>query len=440
MHKGNTIYEIKSIVNEPYFTVRQKHQLTVINIRADTLKSLKIHSDIPLVTSAVDASMQLILIDAKQHLQLFSLIDMKPISEAKVFTNQLTIDNWTAVRFVDSNQFVCASRKRISVFDARQSIGMPVLQHDMASSMGPCEDLTCMEQSNNSNYTYITTTHKLHAVDIRNSKNEIAPALTWLHQLKTSPVTMDISRKDDAGELIVIAGIKSADVKIFDTTTTDNVTISTHLPYAPLSVHEAFKYAKSMGKFLDPRSLVQHQLRQSNTGIKLQPISSNKFSLLIQNTCGDIFQQDIKRKDDNVSYENLEPRISKLVDWDDELRRRGEREKKLDLYVNDITNFRSMCAYLHSNMHKKVDKVKVQPNTPKQEWQMSVEELGSYKDVLANSLLDRWVIADDVVEMDEKYTDDRMNDWVESTAEEYEQYHIFEEDICVKDEPEIQEY
>lgn len=357
---------------------------------------------------------------------------MKPISETTVFTNQMTIDNWTSVRFIDSNQFICASRKIISVFDIRQSIE-PVIHRDMTSLMGPCEDFTCLEQSSNLYNSFITTTHKLQTLDIRNA---MMPTLTWVHQLKTAPVMMDINKKDDAGELIVIAGIKSGDVKVFDTTTTEDTAISTHLPYTPLSVHDAYKYAKSVGKFLDPKSLVQHQLRQSNTGIKLKQINSNQFSLLIKNTCGDIFQQDIKRKEENVSYDNLEPRIRKLVDWDQELRRRGERENKLDFRVTDITNFQSMVAYLRSNMHKKINKVNVQPNTQKQVWQMSIEELSSYQDVLANSLLDKWVIPNDV-EMDEKYTDDRMNDWVDSTVE---QYHIFEEDICVKGEPEIQEF
>lgn len=434
MQKDSTIYEIKSLVNEPYFTVRQKHQLSVVDLRSD--KELKINSDIPLVTSAVDPSMKLILVDAKQNLKLFNLTDLKLISDSKIFTNQMTIDNWTSVRFTNSNQFICASRKIISVYDTRQPLE-PVIYRDMSCSMGLCEDLTCLEQAANSYNTYITTTHKLQAFDIRNVKNEIEPTVLWVHQLKTSPVMMDINKIDNEGELIVIAGIKSGDVKVFDTTISEEATISTHLPYAPLSIHDAYKFAKSIGKFLDPNSLVQNQIRQSNTGIKLKRINSNKFSLLIKNTSGDIFQQDIIRKDEDVSYANDELRISKLVEWDKELRRRGERENKLGINVTDVTNFRSTIAYLRSNMHKKVEKVKAQPsNTEQPSWQMSIDELSSYKDVLANSLLDKWVIADDV-EMDEKYTDDRMNDWVESTVE---QYHIFEEDICVKGEPEIQEY
>ncbi len=304
--------------------------------------------------------------------------------------------------------------------------------------MGPCEDLTCLEQSINGYSTFITTTHKLQALDIRNVKNEIAPTLTWIHQLKTSPVYMDISRMANNGELIAVAGIKSGDVKLFETTESQNqAAISTHLPYTPVSVHDAFKYAKSIGKFLDPNSLVQHQLRQSNTGVKLKQINSTKYSLLIKNTCGDIFQQDIERKGGTVAYENQEPRISKMVNWDNELRRRGECENRLGVDVTDITNFQTMVSYLRANMDKDNDNTKVHANMPKQQWEMSIEGLAAYQDVLANSLLDKWVIAQDVEMMDEKYTEDRMGNWVESTVE---QFHIFEEDICVKGEEEILEY
>lgn len=438
LHKAKTIYEIKSVVEEPYFTVRQKHQLTVINLRADTLKLLKIHSDIPLVSSAVDSSMKLLLINAKQQLQVFSLVDAKPICEAKLFTNEMSIDNWTSVRFIDPNRFVCVSRKVIAAYDVRQPIE-PVICHDLTSTMGLCEDLTCLEQSINSYNTFITTTHKLKAFDMRNINDEITPTLTWVHQLKTAPVMMDISKKDEkGGELIAIAGIKSGDVKVFDTTMCgENAAISTHLPYTPVSVHDSFKYARNVGKFLDPNSLVQLQLRQSNTGLKWKRINSSKFYLLTKNTCGDVFQQEIcERKEENFNHE---PIIDKLVDWDNELRRRGERENKLGINVTDMTNFQSMNAYLRSHMHKTIDKTKAPSNSRKQDWEMSIEELASYQDVLANSLLDKWVVPDiaEDIEMDEKYTDDRMNNWVESTVE---QFHIFEEDICVKGEPEIQEY
>ncbi|XP_037025066.1 uncharacterized protein LOC119066606 [Bradysia coprophila] len=437
LNKGNTIYEIKSVVNEPYFTVRQKHQLTIAHLRSDTLKRQKIHSEIPLVTSAVDEAMKLILVDAQQHLQLFNLIDGRPISKTKIFTDRMTIDNWSSVRFIDSNQFICASRKIVEVYDIRQSLE-PVMHHDLTSFLGYCEDLTCMEQSNNGCNTFIATTHKLHAFDIRHARNDIEPKLTWIHQLKTSPIFMDISKNENVGEMIVIAGIKSGDVKLFDTTTvSDGGTISTHLPYCPVSIHDAYKYARSVGKFLDPNSLVQYQLRQSNTAVKLKPIKLNKFSLLTKNTSGDIFQQDIDHVSGSIRSENQEPRISKMVNWDNELRSRGKSENRLGMAVTNVTNFQAMASYLRANVHTDIDNSKAESGTPqKQDWEMSIEELASYQDVLANSLLDKWVIAQDV-EMVEEYADDRMDSWVDSTVE---QYHIFQEDVCVKGEPEIREY
>lgn len=440
MHKGSTIYEIKSVADEAFFTVRQKHQMTVINLRFDTLKLLKIHSEIPLVTSAVDSSMKLILVDVKQHLQLFNLIDVKPISRTEIFSNRMTIDNWSSVRFIDSNRFICASRKIVSIYDIRQSIE-PVMLHDLTGLMGPCEDLTCMEHSANSQYTFVATTHKLHALDMRNVKKDIVPSLTWIHQMKTAPIFMDICRKDSAGELIAIAGIKSGDVRLFDTAMSNNELKSTHLSYTPVSVHDAFKFAQSVGRFLDPNSLVQRQLRQSNSGIKLKSINSEKFSLLTKNNCGDIFQQNIERKDGNVcSGDDQYERLDKLIDWDKQLRHRVEKENKLGARVTDITNFQSMVSYLRSNMHKEIDRTKTMSNIEPQPWEMSIEELASYQDVLANSLLDKWIIAQDVEmeDVDVKYTDDRMSNWVDSTVDQ--QYQIFEEDICVKDEPEIREY
>lgn len=439
LHKGNMIYEIKSVNNEPYFTVRQKHQLSVVNLRSDTLKLLKIRSEIPLVSSSVDSTMKLILVDAKQHLQLFNLADGKPISKTEIFTNRMTIDNWSSVRFIDPNQFICTSRKVVALYDIRESL-VPVIHHDLTSFLGYCEDLTCMEMSSNGYDSFITTTHKLHAFDIRFLKDDHQPKLTWVHQLKTSPIFMDVSRIENVGEVIAIAGIKSGDVRLFDTTTvSDGGTISTHLPYTPISVHDAYGYARSIGKFLDPNSLVQYQLRQSNTAIKLKPIESNKFSLLTKNTSGDIFQQDIDHISGGISAENQEPRISKMVNWDNELRSRCKSENRLGIAVTNITNFQAMASYLRTNVNNgDVGNSKVESAAPKQDWEMSIEELASYQDVLASSLLEKWVIAQDV-EMDvvEYADDDRMSSWVDSTVE---QYHIFQEDICVKAEPEIQEY
>lgn len=442
LHQEKTIFEIKSIVDEPYFTVRQKHYLSIMHLGSKILKLRKIHSEIPLVSSALDhQSMKLILVDAKQHLQLFSLINEKPLSKVNIFENETKIDNWSSVRFVDQNQFVCVNRKYICGYDVRQPIGKPLFCHDFTSAMGYCEDITCMEQSNDSYNTFIATSHKLHAMDLRNYKDGKIPTFTWTHQLKTAPIMINISKKDDNGELIAIGGVKSSDIKICDTTTimnnTKNITISTHLPYAPLSNLDSFKYAKYRGNFLSPNCLLKQQIRQSNAGIKIKQFNSKKFALLTQNTCGDVFVQQILHKEDTRN-EIPPPNISKLTTWDDNLRQKGEKENKLGFEVTDITNFGSLAKVLSSKSHENLEKHNsAPPVAQKQKWEMSVEELSSYQDVLASSLLDKWVITEDDVEMDVKYTDDRMNDWVDSTVQ---QYQIFEEDICVKSEPEMQEY
>lgn len=439
--KARTIYEIKAVATEPYFTVRQKNYLSIVHLSSDSLKLRKIHSDIPLVTSAVDhQSMKLILVDAKQHLQLFSLTNEQPLSNSKIFENEMTIDNWSSVRFIDQNQFVCANRKYISVYDVRERIDKPIICHNFTSSMDYCEDLTCMEQSNDSYNTFIATTHKLLAVDLRNYKDDKMPTFTWIHQLRTSPIAIDICKKDDVGgELIAIAGNKSGDIKICDTTTIGNTTISTHLPYTPLNNHDSYRYAKCRGNFLSPNSLLHQQIKQSNAGIKLKQFNSQTFSLLTQNIRGDLFVQQILHKEDNGSNDIPPPDIGKLISWDDNLRRKGEKEKKLGFEATDITNFATFSEFLTSNVNGNLERRSSEPEpvAENQKWQMSVEELSTYQDVLANSLLDKWVIAADDVEMDVKYTDDRMNDWVDSTVQ---QYHIFEEDICVKSEPEMQEY
>lgn len=435
--KAKTIYEIKSVVNEPYFTVRQKHTLSIINLNLDNLKVRKIRSDIPLVSSDVDPSMNLILVDAKQNLQLYSLIDEKPLSKVKIFENEMTIDNWTSVRFIEQNRFICANRHNVSVYDVRQPIGKPVICHNFISTMGVCEDITCMGQSRNSYNTFIATTHKLLALDTRNYKDGQMPTFTWTHQLKTAPIFMDIKKIDNTRELVAIAGMKCGDIRICDTEMIENATISKHLPYSPFTFHEAFKYAKNGGNFLDPSSLILHQIRQSNTGIHLKQINSNKFSLLTKNLCGDIFAQDILHKQEYACYDIPEPNISRLTIWDDDLRKNRNREKKPCMEISAVTNFETFASFLSSNMHKKVEEsVIASAENQSQPWQKSIEELSTYQDVLANSLLDKWVIADDD-EMDVKYTDDRMNDWVEATVE---QYHVFQEDICVKSEEEIQEY
>lgn len=436
-NKYKSIYEIKSVVNKPFFTVRQKHNFSVIQFNSNTMKLRNIYSNIPLVTGTMDSSTKLILIDAQQHLQLFDLIIKKPLMEGKIFDNELTIDNWISVRFIEPNKFICASRRIVAIYDERQPITKPISSTTFA--MGPCDDISCMEQSNSSHNTFFATTHKLLALDMRNYKDGDVP-LTWFHRLKTSPLTMDISKIDDTSEMIAIGGVKSGDVKICDTKTIQNATISTHLPYTPLSVHDFFKYTKSKGKFLNPNSLIEHQLRQSITGIKLRKINSNKFSLLTKNSCGDVFAQEILCNEINDAMEVPESFITKMDIWDEELRINGERENKLNFQATDITNFAALAAFLGSNINKKLEKNQSEPppDTPKPEWQMSLEELSSYKDILANSLLDKWVIADNVVEPDVNYTDDRMNNWVDSTVEQYK-YEIFSEDICVKSEEEMQE-
>lgn len=400
---NNSIYELCG--GQERLMVRRKNKISIIDLNNRQNNNIHIESiEIPFISATIIDN-NAATINANQCLSLWDITDNnKPISiqNCTISKSIEMDDNWSRLQTYNiDKQLLChTNRKELKIFDGRCKINESesILKYNFTNLMEQCEQITCLNCSS-SNIIYLSTTHKLFAIDIRAMNVDNLNLLKWNHLMKTPPMFIDTicgsERNGFESDVIVIAGMQCSDIRIFETNFNENSVHSAYLPYKPLNIYDSYDNARTYGQCLDPVSCVRAQTNLSNVGLCLYDNKSAKH-LLIQNSSGNIFKSKII-KDDVFHDDNDDDKIDNancINDWDKILIDNHRMDNKP--MVTKITNFKSMIDVLRFDIHK-YDKNNQEPvpSRPKQKWERSIKELSKYTDVLANDILSLWDMDDE---------------------------------------------
>lgn len=404
-HDENSIYELCGYANR--LMIRRKNKISIFDLDNRPHNSIDIESsEIPFVSATIIQSTNntAATCDANQCLTLWDITaNSAPISIQTCTINKSnhTDDNWSRVQAYKLEPHIMChtNRKEFQLFDSRCKIiaNESIIKYNFRNLMEQCEQITCINCSAESNIIYLSTTHKLFAIDVRSMNVTNIKLLKWNHLMKTPPMFIDTVRHSDRNDMIVIAGQQYSDIRIFETNFNDQIMHSEYLPYKPLNIYDSYDIARTYGQCLDPLSCVRAQTNLSNVGLCFyHDNNTSAINLLIENSAGNIFQSIIN--DDENKYDDDDDQKIQIAnyinDWDQKLIENNRMHNKP--MVTTITNFKSMIDVLRFDIQQfDNNEPEPVPLRPKQKWERSVKELSKYTDVLASDILSLWEIDDD---------------------------------------------
>lgn len=300
----------------------------------------------------------------------------------------LTVREW------DHNQVTLTEPLHLSVFDFRQD--KPTKLLTLSTRYFECDKFCIQAKSEMlNNVVYVGTTHRLFGYDIRSTA---VPLFSWVHQLKKSPTMLKIV-KFAGNEVICVSSNLIGDLKIFNVMQTEDESLRINrLHMKPKSVTQSFEECKLRGKFLKDEHLAHH-LQFSVTGIALVNEDDTYLHLFTQNFLNDVFHSTLLTTKMVAKMPRLfkkmssfqESVITRIQEYEEIVSKHEQVPENNHYWLRKLKTARQFKDLLRTPIEE-TERTPTPENVspPAQPWEVSIEQLSKYKDVLANDLLSVW--------------------------------------------------
>lgn len=317
-----------------------------------------------------------------------------------------------------NNQLVFADENKLKIYDSRlfAKKASKCMEISIDSITEKCEEITCIQTDPNENNIYVSTTHNLFVFDVRYGTESGNQLTRYTHQMKTPPLMIDANGGGATGcapneRLIALSGTFTDDIAIAQHIKCQNDKLrNNNIPQKILCLSDAYKELRENGLLSEAKNLFNVN-RSINIGTRFIRINSNLY-LLSEKSSGEIFYQQITSEDGEGPH-----------DIDDKLFRNLDLSNGNESHstVTSVTNFDSIKRILNFNLPNETQIPDMENPKPKK-WQLSMEQLSSYKDMLSGDLLSVWNEQQLVTNVDKTDKTEFVSGWIDrsSTVTQYE--------------------
>lgn len=409
---GETIFEITKSPDNFFVAARQKHQFTVFCLQNDlTQQDFHCERNIPFLSGAFNEK-YFFTIDANRVIQRHDLAEYRECGRMHL---KLPKNNsfWCQLRSYN-NQLVFADHDVIKVYDSRlfAKKASKCMELRLDSVTEKCEEITCIQTDVNENNLYVSTTHNLFVFDIRYGMESGNQMVRYTHQMKTPPLMIDASGGGATGfapneRLIALSGHFTDDISIAQHIKAQNLKIrNNNIPQKVLGMSDAYKKLRENGLQSEASNLLNKN-RSINIGTRFARMNGNLY-LLSEKASGEIFYQQIRENQDGQENEEIDEKLFRNIDL-------GEENVVETPTITTVTNFDSIKRIMKYELMNDNEVPDIE-NPRHKKWQLSIDQLSSYKDMLSSDLLNVWNDAQVTAVADRSNNNDFVRGWVDKTA------------------------
>lgn len=407
----DTIFEIIKSNDNCYVAARQKNRFTLFHLQEElSQQEFRCERDVPFM-SATFVDNYFYTINANRVICRHELNEKKECGRMNL---KLAKNNsyWCQLKAYN-NQLVFADENKLKIYDSRLfgKKASKCMEIAIDSITEKCEDITCIQTDANENNLYVSTTHNLFVFDVRYGMESGNQLTRYTHQMKTPPLMIDASGGGATGcapneRLIALSGTFTDDIVIAQHIKAQNEKLRhNNIPQKILCLSDAYKHLKENGLQSESENLLNHN-RSINVGTRFVRIQSNLF-LLSEKSSGEIFYQKIT-PDDGQRDQDIDEKLFRNTDLS------GKNETNTTTTVTTVTNFDSIKRILNFKLPDDTDVLDTEHSKPKK-WQMSMEQLSSYKDLLSADILNVWNEQDLTTKLDKTDKTEFVSGWISNS-------------------------
>lgn len=407
----NTIFEISKSNDNNFVAARQKFKSTVFYLQEElTQQEIQSNRNIPFV-SGTFIDKYFYTIDANRVIYRHDLTERRGFGQMhlKLPSNH---NYWCQLKAYN-NQLIFADENKLKIYDSRlfASKASKCMTLCFDSITEKCEVITCIQPDADENNLYVSTTHNLFVFDVRYGMENGNQLTRYTHQMKTPPLMIDASGGGATGyapneRLIALSGTYGDDIVIAQhIKSQSNKLRKNNIPQKVLGLSNAYKKLQENGFQSEARHLC-NQNRSVNIGTRFVRINSNLF-LLSEKSSGEIFYQKITQDNEQREYE-IDEKLFGNLDM-------SKNAVKKPTKVTTLTNFDSIKRILNYSLTNESEVPDVENPKPKK-WQLSMERLALYKDMLSADLLNVWNEQPLTLREDKTDKTDFVNGWINTSS------------------------
>ncbi|XP_055315408.1 uncharacterized protein LOC129575597 [Sitodiplosis mosellana] len=381
----DTIFEITKSNDSCYVAARQKKRFTLFYLQDElTQQEFQCERNIPFM-SGTFTDKYFFTINANRIIQQHDLGERRECGRMHL---KLPKNNsfWCQLKSYD-NQLLFADENKVKIYDSRlfAKKASKCMEISVDSITEKCEEITCIETDASEHNVYVSTTHHLFVFDVRYGMESGNQLTRYTHQMKTPPMMIECAGGGATGtapneRLIALSGTFTDDIAIAQHIKSQNDKLrNNNIPQKIVSLSDAlYKKLRENGLRSEAENLFNVN-RSINIGTRFIRINSNLF-LLSEKSSGEIFYQQIT-PDEGDETQEIDDKLFCNLDLDT----RNENHST----VTSVTNFDSIKRILNFNLPDETE-VPDMENPKVKRWQLSMEQLASYKDMLSADLLNVW--------------------------------------------------
>lgn len=392
----DTIYETMRSNDSCFVAARQKKRFTVFYLQDDlTQQEIQCERNIPFM-SGTFTDKYFFTINANRVIQRHDLTERRECGRMHL---KLPKNNsyWCQLKAYN-NQLIFADENKLKIYDSRlfAKKASKCMEISMDSITEKCEEITCIQTDPDENNIYVSTTHNLFVFDVRYGMESGNQLTRYTHQMKTPPLMIDSNGGGATGcapneRLIALTGTFTDDIAIAQHIKSQNDKLrSNNIPQKIISLSDAYKKLRENGLQSEAENLFNIN-RSINIGTHFFRSNSNLF-LLTEKSSGEMFYQKITADeferqhvritcDENARQQEIDDKLFRNLDL-------GNGNEKPST-ITSVTNFDSIKRILNFNLPNEMEIPDMENPKPKK-WQVSMEHLSSYKDMLSADLLNVW--------------------------------------------------
>lgn len=410
----DTIFEISKSNDNSFVAARQKYRFTMFYLQDElTQFEVECERNIPFM-SGTFIDEYFYAIDANRVIQRHNINERRECGRMclKLPTNK---SFWCQLKSYN-NTLIFADENKLKLYDSRifAKKKSKCMEIGFDNVTEKCEEITCIQTNTSENNLYVSTTHKLFVFDIRYGMESGNELTRYTHQMKSPPLMMDASGGGVTGctpnqRLIALSGTYTDDIAIVQHTKAQNDKHrNNNIPQTLRCLSDIRKKLQANGLQSEANNLFNNN-RSINIGSRFVRINSTLF-LLSEKSSGEIFYQQIKSDADQI--DDNDDDIDNKLFHNSNL---GKDNETKPITVTNVTNFECIKRILNYKLPNE-DQIPDTENPKPKKWQMSIEQLASFKDMLSADLLSVW--NEQELAMREKRTDktDFVNGWINGSS------------------------
>lgn len=407
----DTIFEVSKSNDDRYVAARQKKSFLVFYLLDQFAQhEFKCERNIPFM-SGTFIDKYFFTIDANRVVQRYDLSDGREYGQMHL---KLPKNNsyWCQLKSYGS-QLVFADENKLKIYDSRLygKKASKCMEMALDSITEKCEEITCIQTDASEHNVYVSTTHNLFVFDVRYGMESGNQLTRYTHQMKTPPMMIECWGGGATGcapneRLITLAGTFTDDITITQHIKSQNEKLRNHnIPQKMVSLSDACKKLRENGLRSEAEKVFNVN-RSINIGTKFVKMNSNLF-LLSEKSSGEIFYQQITPDNIDDQMHEIDDKLFRNLDL-------GHRNEN-PATVTSVTNFDSIKRVLNFNLPNETDVPDVENPKPKK-WQLSMEQLSAYKDILSNDLLSVWKEQQMATAAEKTDKTEFVNCWIDRSA------------------------